>query len=62
MKEYIKRLLKKKDPSLFYSEETLQHLTTLFSGDEKKGGIAQSYNKLLKIINTNNLGRKVVRP
>ena len=62
MKEYIKRLLEKKDPSLFYSEETLQHLTTLFSGDEKKGGIEQSYKKLLKLINNGNLGRKVVRP
>ena len=62
MKEYIKRLLEKKDPSLYYSEETLQHLTTLFSGDEKKGGIAQSYKKLLKLIDKGNLGKKVVRP
>ena len=58
MKEYIKRLLQKKNPSLIYSEETLQHLSTLFSGDEKNGGIAQSYKKLLKLIETGNLGKK----
>ena len=62
MKEYIKRLLQKKDPSLYYSEETLQNLTTLFSGDEKKDGIAQSYKKLLKLINNEKLGIKVLRP
>ena len=58
MKEYIKRLLQKKTPSLIYSEETIQHLTILFSGDEKNGGIAQSYKKLLKLIETGNLGKK----
>ena len=62
MKVYIKRLLQKKDPSLYYSEETLQNLTTLFSGDEKKDGIAQSYKKLLKLINNEKLGIKVLRP
>ena len=58
MKEYIKRLLQKKTPSLIYSEETIQHLTILFSGDENNGGIAQSYKKLLKLIETGNLGKK----
>ena len=62
MKEYIKRLIKEKNSSLFYSEESLEKLATLFSGDETKNGIAQSWKKLNKIIELGTHGVKVDRP
>lgn len=62
MKEYIKRLIKQKNSSLFYSEESLEKLSTLFSGDEKKNGIAQSWKKLNKIIELGTHGVKITRP
>ena len=62
MKEYIKRLIKEKNSSLFYSEESLEKLATLFSGDETKNGIAQSWKKLNKIIELGTHGVKIDRP
>ncbi len=62
MKEYIKRLIKEKNSSLFYSEESLEKLATLFSGDETKNGIAQSWKKLNKIIELGTHGLKITRP
>ena len=62
MKEYIKRLVKEKNPSVFYSEESLEKLTLLFSGDETKKGLAQSWKKLNKIIELGSYSIKVVRP
>ena len=62
MKEYIKRLVKEKNPNLFYSEESLEKLALLFSGDETKKGIAQSWKKLNKIIELGTHSIKVVRP
>ena len=62
MKEYIKRLIKEKNSSLFYSEESLEKLAKLFSGDETKNGIAQSWKKLNKIIDLGTYGVKITRP
>ena len=62
MKEYIKRLIKEKNSALFYSEESLEKLATLFSGDETKNGIAQSWKKLNKIIELGTHGVKITRP
>ena len=62
MKEYIKRLIKEKNSSLFYSEESLEKLATLFSGDETKNGIAQTWKKLNKIIDLGTYGVKIARP
>lgn len=62
MKEYIRRIVKQKNPSLFYSEESLEKLAILFSGDEKKNGLAQSWKKLNKIIELGDHSVKVVRP
>jgi len=62
MKEYIKRLIKEKNSALFYSEESLEKLATLFSGDETKNGIAQSWKKLNKIIELGTHGVKIDRP
>lgn len=62
MKEYIKRLIKEKKSSLFYSEESLEKLAKLFSGDETKNGIAQSWKKLNKIIELGTHGVKITRP
>ena len=62
MKEYIKRLCKEKKPELFYSEESLEKMALLFSGDETKQGIAQSWKKLNKFINTGDFGVQVTRP
>ena len=62
MKDYIKRLCKQKNPDLFYSEETLEKISWLFSGESKDGnnGIQQTWKKLNKVINEN--GIKVERP
>ena len=62
MKTYIKRLIKQKNPSLFYSEESLEKIALLFSGDEAKDGISQSWKKLNKIIELGTYSLKVVRP
>lgn len=62
MKEYIKRLIKQKNTSLFYSEESLEKLALLFSGDETKNGISQSWKKLNKIIELGTHGVKITRP
>ena len=62
MKEYIRRILKQKNPSLFYSEESLEKIAILFSGDEKKNGLAQSWKRLNKIIDSGLFGLKVLRP
>ena len=62
MKTYIKRLIKQKNPSLFYSEESLEKIALLFSGDEKKDGISQSWKKLNKIIELGTYSLKVARP
>ena len=62
MKEYIKRLVKEKNPNLFYSEESLEKLSLLFSGDETKKGLAQSWKKLNKMIELGTHSIKVVRP
>ena len=62
MKEYIKRLIKEKNSSLFYSKQSLEKLATLFSGDETKNGIAQTWKKLNKIIDLGTYGVKITRP
>ena len=62
MKTYIKRLIQQKNPSLFYSEESLEKIALLFSGDEKKDGISQSWKKLNKIIELGTYSLKVERP
>ena len=62
MKEYIRRIVKQKNPSLFYSEESLEKLAILFSGDETKNGFAQSWIKLNKMIELGDHSVKVVRP
>ena len=62
MKEYIKRLCKEKKPELFYSEESLEKMALLFSGDDGKKAIAQSWRKLNKFINSEQLGVKESRP
>ena len=62
MKKYIKRIVKQKNPSLFYSEESLEKLALLFSGDETKNGLAQSWKKLNKMIELGDHSVKVVRP
>ena len=62
MKEYIRRLVKEKKPELFYSEESLDKLALLFSGDEKKNGISQTWKKLNNIIRLGTHGVKVSTP
>ena len=62
MKEYIKRICKEKNPHLFYSEESLEKLAKLFSGDEKNNGIAQTWKKLLKTIESGTYGAKPTKP
>ena len=52
MKEYIKRLFKSKNPNLIYSEESIEKLSKLFSGDKKINGYAQSWKKLNKILDS----------
>ena len=58
MKEYIKRLCKSKNPNLIYSEESIEKLSKLFSGDEKINGLAQSWKKLNKIIESGEYSEK----
>ena len=73
MKDYIRRLCIKKNPKLFYSDETLEKISWLFSGeskgdkDSKDGadgnitdGIQQTWKKLNKVID--GIGIKNGRP
>jgi len=62
MKTYIKRLIQQKNPSLFYSEESLEKIALLFSGDEKKDGISQSWKKLNIMIELDSHSSKVTHP
>lgn len=63
MKDYIRRLCKNKNPGLLYTEETIEKMAWLFSGDKKDGdvgGMHQTYKKLNKLID--GIGVKVIRP
>ena len=63
MKDYIKRLCKNKNPGLLYTEETIEKMAWLFSGEKKdgeEGGMHQTYKKLNKLID--GIGVKVIRP
>ena len=61
MKDYIRRLCKNKNPGLLYTEETIEKISWLFSGDKKDGtGIQQTWKKLNKLIDGG--GVKVIRP
>ena len=63
MKDYIRRLCKNKNPGLLYTEETIEKMSWLFSGDKKdgkEGGMHQTYKKLNKLID--GVGVKVIRP
>ena len=66
MKDYIKRLCKNKKPGLLYTEETIEKMSWLFSGEKKDGedgkeeGMQQTWKKLNKLID--NEGIKVIRP
>ena len=63
MKDYIRRLCKNKKPGLLYTEETIEKMSWLFSGDKKdgkEGGMHQTYKKLNKLIDGS--GVKVIRP
>ena len=64
MKNYIKRLCKSKNPSLYYSDETVEKIAWLFSGESKDGqeGIQQSWKKLNKLINSSGYSIKINRP
>jgi len=63
MKDYIRRLCKNKNPGSLYTEETIEKMSWLFSGERqtgKEGGMQQTYKKLNKLID--GVGVKVVRP
>ena len=61
MKDYIRRLCKNKNPGSLYTEETIEKMSWLFSGDKKDGtGIQQTWKKLNKLID--GMGVKVIRP
>ena len=61
MKDYIRRLCKNKNPGQLYTEETIEKMSWLFSGDKKDGtGIQQTWKKLNKLID--GMGVKVIRP
>ena len=64
MKDYIRRLCKSKNPDLYYSEESIEKIAWLFSGESKNGqdGLQQSWKKLNKLINAAGYGLKVERP
>ena len=64
MKKYIKRLCEAKNPSLYYSDETVEKIAWLFSGESKDGqeGIQQSWKKLNKLINSSGYSIKINRP
>ena len=58
MKNFIKRLCKSKQPGLLIQDKVLDKLVKEFSG--KEGG--KSWRSLLKQLNNNNIGHKIVRP
>ena len=60
MKDYIRRLCNNKKPGLLYTEETIEKLSWLFSGDKDGTGIQQTWKKLNKLIDSS--GVKVIRP
>ena len=60
MKDYIRRLSNNKNPGLLYTEETIEKLSWLFSGDKDGTGIQQTWKKLNKLIDGS--GVKVIRP
>jgi hypothetical protein len=64
MKSYIKRLCETKNPSLYYSDENIEKIAWLFSGESKDGqeGIQQSWKKLNKLINNSEYSIKVHKP
>ena len=67
MKDYIRRLCKSKNSKLIYTEESLEKLAWLFSGERdinkfSSTGIQQSWKKLNKIINKGKYGIKIERP
>ena len=60
MKDYIRRLCNNKNPGLLYTEETIEKMSWLFSGDKNGTGIQQTWKKLNKLIDGS--GVKVIRP
>ena len=60
MKDYIRRLCNNKNPGLLYTEETIEKMSWLFSGDKDGTGIQQTWKKLNKLIDSS--GVKVIRP
>ena len=60
MKDYIRRLCNNKKPGLLYTEETIEKMSWLFSGDKDGTGIQQTWKKLNKLIDSS--GVKVIRP
>jgi len=62
MKDYIRRLCNNKKPGLLYTEEIIEKMSWLFSGDKngKEEGIQQTWKKLNKLIDSS--GIKVIRP
>ena len=64
MKNYIRRLCETKNPSLYYSDENIEKIAWLFSGESKDGqeGIQQSWKKLNKLITNSEFSFKINRP
>jgi len=65
MKNYVRRLCKSRNPDIYYSEESIEKIAWLFSGESKDGqeGLQQSWKKLIKLINNSSgYGLKVTRP
>ena len=62
MKDYIRRLCNNKNPGLLYTEETIEKMSWLFSGDKdgKEEGMQQTWKKLNKLIDGS--GVKAIRP
>ena len=65
MKDYIRRLCKNKKQDIYYTEESLEKLAWLFSGERdinkfSSTGIQQSWKKLNKLIDGS--GVRVIRP